>query len=190
MLVSEAIVRDYTMLPLDDPRWQSYTGGYRTPFDASALLRQLFDRGASPELWDELWLQLHHQGDVGTASFAAVPWLLESARRSPELDWNAFGLIAVIELERLHYCGNRPMPAELEESYAKAIDRLPEIVSAHAQKEWRPIVMQHVMACIALARGQRLLARAYLEMDREGAIKWLEEEMGFGRREVRRWAKE
>ncbi len=116
------------MLPLDDPRWQSYTGGYRTPFDASALLRQLFDRGASPELWDELWLQLHHQGDVGTASFAAVPWLLESARRSPELDWNAFGLIAVIELERLHYCGNRPMPAELEESYAKAIDRLPEMV--------------------------------------------------------------
>lgn len=176
------------MLPLDDPRWQLYTGGYRVPYDASVPLRRLFEEGASPALWDELWQELYQQGDVGPASFAAVPWLLEYSRRSQELDWNAFGLIAVIELERPRSCCNCPMPAELAESYDEAMARLPEVVGAHAQKEWPPILMQHIVACLALARGQRLLARAYLEMDREGAIRWLAEGMGFDECAVRRWA--
>lgn len=178
------------MLALDDPRWQSYTGGYRVPYDASAPLRRLFVEGASPELWEELWQQLHHQGDVGPAAFAAVPWLLEYAARQKELEWHVFGLIAVIELERTHYCRNRPMPPELADDYSEAIARLPEVVSAHTHKEWSPIVTQHIVACIALARGQRLLARAYLDLDRDGAVKWLTEGIGFDEREVRRWANE
>jgi hypothetical protein len=100
------------MLPLDDPRWRSYTGGYRVPYDASLPLRRLFEEGATSELWDELWQELYHQRDVGPASLAAVPWLLEYARQQPELDWNPFGLIAVIELERVRYCRNSPMPSE------------------------------------------------------------------------------
>jgi hypothetical protein len=178
------------MLPLDDPRWPSYTGGYRVPYDASVPLRRLFEGGASPDLWEELWQELHHQGAIGPASFAAVPWLLEYSKRSQELDWNAFGLIAAIELERPHYCRNRLMPPELADSYYEAIARVPEVVGTHAQKEWPPILLQHIVACIALARGQRLLARAYLEMDREGAIKWLAEGMGFDEGEVQRWARE
>jgi len=176
------------MLPLDDPRWQTFTGGYRVPYDASAPLRRLFEQGASPELLDELCQELEHQGDVGPASFAAVPWLLEYARRQPKLDWQAFALIAVVELERTHYCRNRPMPGELADGYYAALARLPEVEGGHEQKKWSPILMQHIAACVALARGQRLLARAYLEMDRDGAKKWLTEGMGFDEREVRRWA--
>jgi len=178
------------MLPLDDPRWSTYEGGYRVPYDASVPLRKLFEVGASDELWDELWQELHHQGDVGPASFAAVPWLLEFIRGSGKMDWNAFGLIAVIELERYHYCRNGTMPSELTDSYYAAVAMLPEVVAAHSQKEWEPPLMQRIVACTALARGQRLLARAYLEMDRDGAMKWLAEEMGFDEREVQRWAHE
>jgi hypothetical protein len=115
---------------------------------------------------------------------------LEYTWRQPELDWNAFGLIAVIELERVRSCRNRPMPPELADGYNRAIARLPEVVGAHPHKEWSPMLMQHIAACIALARGQRLMARAYLEMDRDGAIKWLVEGMGFDEREVQRWAGE
>ena len=39
-----------------------------------------------------------------------------------------------------------------------AIARLPEVAGAHFQQEWSPTLMQHILACIALARGQRLLA--------------------------------
>jgi hypothetical protein len=178
------------MLPFDDPRWRSYTGGYRDPYDASAPLRQLLEQGASPSLWSELWQELFHQGDIGPASLAAVPWLLEYIRRSPELDWNAFGLIAVIELERPHHCNNWPMPSELADSYLAAVAQVPEVAACHAQKQWSPILTQHIAACIALSRGQRLLARAYLDMDGEGAVKWLADGMGFDEREVQRWAHE
>src|SRR5207248_41909 len=109
------------MLPLDDPKWATYNGGYRIPYDASVPLSRLMRDGASDELWDELWQNLHHQGDVGPASFAAIPWLLEFVRRSPVMDWNAIGLIAVIELERPHYCRNRKMPEELVGGYFQAL---------------------------------------------------------------------
>jgi hypothetical protein len=94
------------MLALDDKRWQSYLGGYGVPYDASQLLRRLLEGGADDELWEELWTELHHQGDVGQASYAAVPWLVEYVRRSPQIDWNALALIAKIELER--GCHNNP----------------------------------------------------------------------------------
>jgi hypothetical protein len=72
-----------SMLPLDDPPWKTLTGGYQVPYDVLVPLHKLFERDASKELWDESWQELHHQGDLGTASYAAVPHLLEYARRSP-----------------------------------------------------------------------------------------------------------
>jgi hypothetical protein len=37
--------------------------------------------------WNILWDDLHHQGDVGEASYAVVPYLAEYARKaSPEYD--------------------------------------------------------------------------------------------------------
>jgi hypothetical protein len=153
-------------------------------------LSRLFEEGATPEIWDQLSLELEHQGDIGEASIAAVPWLLEYSRRQTELEWNVFYLIAVIELARPRHCKNHPMPPELAEGYFLALGRLPEVVGAHVHKDWSSIVMQYIAACIALARGQRLLARTYLEMDRDGAVGWLIEAAGFDEREVRRWANE
>lgn len=74
------------MLQFDDARWRSYKGGYRVPYDASLALRRLLAEGPDDELWDELWSELHHQGDLDQASYAAVPWLVEFIRRSPKLD--------------------------------------------------------------------------------------------------------
>jgi hypothetical protein len=54
------------MLPLGDPRWNELPGGYGTPFDPSDLLRRL---EGGKKAWDELWQELHHQGDVGVASY-------------------------------------------------------------------------------------------------------------------------
>src|SRR5260221_12945322 len=88
------------MLPLDDPRWQSYKGGYRVPYDASPALRRLLAESIHEYLWEEFWNKLHHQGDVDQGSYAAVPWLVEFVRRSSKIDWNALALIATIELER------------------------------------------------------------------------------------------
>jgi hypothetical protein len=61
------------MLALDDRKWKELLGGYKVPYDASHALRRL-ERGA--DAWKELWEELHHQGDLGEASYAAVPKLV------------------------------------------------------------------------------------------------------------------
>ena len=165
-----------SMLPLDDSRWKTLAGGYRVPYDVSVPLRALFERGASKELWDELWQGLHHRGDVGPASYAAVSHLLEFARRSPRLDWNVFGLIAVIELQRP---SNPGVPGFLAAGYLRAIKELPAVVGSHPQLKWDGVLTRHIVCCVALARGQRALARVYLEMGPDAAQRWLRDEIGY-----------
>src|SRR4051794_26287410 len=121
------------MLPLDDARWQSYKGGYRVPYDASLALGRLLHDGPNEALWEELWNELHHQGDLNLASYAAVPWLVQFVRRSPKLDWNAVALIATIDLERDQH-NNPPVAEELLAGYDSAIRSLPAVLGTHADR--------------------------------------------------------
>ena len=163
------------MLSLDDPAWKTYKGGRRELYDASRPLRQLVSGESSAPIFEELWDALHHQGDVDSASYAAIPYLVDFARRSFRLDWDIFGLIAVIELERPH---NPQPPPELADDYYRTIQDLPVIICSHPYREWDDLSTRALVSCIALAQGQRLLARLYLEMTREAAAKWLNQELG------------
>ena len=105
------------MLSLGDEKWRDLHGGYRRPYDASAPLRLLQDGG---DVWDELWNELHHQGDVDVASYASVPQLVRIAGESPSRDWNFYGLVATIEVER-HRKGNPTIPDWLKDDYNAAL---------------------------------------------------------------------
>jgi hypothetical protein len=78
------------MISLDDVRWSNMTGGYKSPFDPRPLLKKLATDSDTTEVWHELWEELHHQGDVGEASFAAAPFLVRSYRERGLLDWNIY----------------------------------------------------------------------------------------------------
>jgi hypothetical protein len=166
------------MLSLDDPRWRSYKGGYRVLYDASPGLRRLLAEGPTEELWEEFWNELHHQGDVHQASYAAVPWLVEFISRSSRIDWNALALIATIELER-DQNRNPKVAKELSASYYASIKSLPAVLGTHADQEWSELVVRAAVACVAMARGQRWFARAYFELDRDTAGRWFSEEFGW-----------
>jgi len=64
------------MLDLNDKRWAEMKGGYRAPFDPRPLLAQIETGKKLDETWYELTGELFHQGDVGEASYAAVPHLV------------------------------------------------------------------------------------------------------------------
>ena len=88
------------MLSFDDNRWLELTAGYRTPVDLRPLLRRL-ETVPNPKLvWEELWQELYHQGDVGPGSFVAVPHLVRIHRQRCVPDWNTYALVAAIELAR------------------------------------------------------------------------------------------
>lgn len=81
------------MLSFADKRWSDLKGGYRMKFDPRPFLSSIETDEDTDAAWHELWEELHHQGDVGDASYAAVPHLVRIPR-----------LRGVIHLEHLCHC--------------------------------------------------------------------------------------
>ena len=52
-----------SIISLEDVRWANLTGGYRTPLDPRPLLTRLETDSDTTEVWQELWDELHHQGE-------------------------------------------------------------------------------------------------------------------------------
>ena len=118
------------MLSLNDPLWQGLEGGYRTRYDASTALRRLEREPSNSEVWDELFQELHHQGDVGVASYAAVPHLVRICVTNNYVHWHTFGLVGIIESER-HQTRNPTLPDWFETAYHEAIRELFRFGFAH-----------------------------------------------------------
>ena len=95
-------------------------------FDPRPLLAKLEAKQELESTWHELWDELHHQGDVGDASYAAVPQIVRIYRHHGAMDWNTYAIVVIIELARGR--GTNPeVPKWLEEEYFAAIQDLAEI---------------------------------------------------------------
>jgi hypothetical protein len=154
------------MLNLDDPKWQTFEGGYRTPYDASVLLRQ-FENTSDPEIinsiLNELWEELHHQGDVGLASYMSVPHLIRISKEKHLFDTDLLGLVTVIEIQRQK--NNPDVPKEYEEEYFNALKQITELTSLGFNKDWDLETASCILSAIAIAKNQTQLGKAILNMD-------------------------
>jgi len=142
------------MLSLDDKRWNNMLGGYRMPYDPRPAFAKLQSGTDISNAWEELWGDLHHQGDVNEASYASVPHLVRIYHERPTADWNTYGIVGVIELARKS--GKNPdVPSWLAEDYFKAIQELAKIGLAEIPKTNDPDVVRAILGVIALAKGAR-----------------------------------
>src|SRR5215469_16999620 len=94
------MVHSAPMLSFNDERWNNLTGGYKTLFDPRPALRRLESQQDTAVAWEELWRELHHQGDVGPASYAAIPELVRIHRATNIAHWHLYAMAAIIELAR------------------------------------------------------------------------------------------
>lgn len=78
------------LLPLNDLRWPTYRGGYRTPCDIVPLIQRLQTEGTSEGFWKIAWEELHHQADVGEATYALVPYIVDHQSRQRDIDEQVF----------------------------------------------------------------------------------------------------
>ncbi len=143
------------MLGTDDKRWTTMTGGYRLPFDPRPLLSRLETEHDTESVWRELWDELHHQGDVGDASFAAVPHLVRIHCKRGLPDWNTYAIVAAIELARNE--GTNPdVPNWIEKDYFHAIQELAEIGIHQISQTRDPEVVRAILSIIAIEKGLRI----------------------------------
>ena len=149
------------MLPLFDSKWTSLLGGYQVPYDPSDALSRL-EQGQ--DAWPELWDELHHQGDLGVASYAAVPQLVRIASRADRRDWNFYGLVSTIEVER-HRTSNPPLPDWLTDDYDAALRQMQRLALHDLPQVADPITVRTLLAALALCKGQAKLGALLAGLD-------------------------
>lgn len=120
-----------TILSLSDPRWNEYRTGYnRKSTSVVEWINVLLSENFDDTHWNYLWDELHHQNDVGEASYAVVPYLAQYAKSTNSSNWNIWGFPVVVELARLDI-KNPKIPKEIELSYFRSF----EILSQEALKK-------------------------------------------------------
>ena len=143
--------------------WAELDGGYRTPYDPRPALAAL---EAGQGDWDELWQELHHQGDVGLASYAAVPLIARITEQAAVPDWNPFALVATIEEARIS--GPNPaLPNWMKSDYEAAWKRLFAVAHRLLPDAADDELIRSLLSVLAFGKSQPLLARLALLTEAE-----------------------
>ena len=168
------------MLALEDPLWSELRHAYGAAADTPVLLRQLAsypgETSYQDEPWFTLWSSLCHQGDIYSASFAAVPHIIEALAADPaRASLNYFLLPASIEVAR--DSGSVVIPPSLEPAYRAALAQLPRLAAIAAHADWDHSLCTAALAATAAATGNHQVARLLLETEPDdipGVIEWLQ----------------
>jgi hypothetical protein len=163
------------MLLLTDTVWRELQGGYRVPYDASKALARM-ERGES--VWEELWNELHHQGDVGVASYAAIPQIVRISEARRDRDWNLYALASTIEIER-HRKNNPPLPEWLAPSYKAAWEGIVRLALFDLAGKLDELTLRSALAVIALGRGDLKLGALLNHSDTAEIAAYVEDNLAW-----------
>jgi hypothetical protein len=167
---------DLACLPLDSPRWRELEDAYGKACDIPDLLRMLetvpsSDDDAEP--WFSLWSALAHQGDVYSASFAAVPHVVRALATAPlAADCTYFQFPAVVEAWRQQK--HVLIPEDLQGAYSAALTALPGLVAQASAREWDSNFLACALSALAAAKGFGNVAGAVLEITPDVADEFME----------------
>ena len=156
------------MVPLDGPRWATLSRAYGSAADIPPLLRavaaDLAHSSPTEGPWFNLWSALHHQGDIYSASFAAVPHLVEALSIDPaHACFDFFLMPASIEVTR-----NRkqtPIPPDLADAYLASLERIPIVAGPALARPWDDSLCRSILAALAASKGHFDTAETLIEVD-------------------------
>lgn len=158
--------------------WHKLTHAYGSAEDIPALLAALSDFPSESsyynEPWFSLWSALCHQGDIYSASIAAVPEIIRILGACPErATFCFFVLPASIESARVK--GSVEVPAELSSAYFEAIKALGGLALRACQGASDDLVRRGALAAFATSIGQQAYAEVILEIPADDApdvVEW------------------
>lgn len=154
------------MLSLESARWLELEHAFGHASDIPPLLRRLRDLPSSigeSEPWFSLWSALAHQGDVYSASFAAVPHVVDALASAPsKADASFFHFPAWVEICRARQ--ETRIPTDLAADYVAALQRLPALVAEATPGRNDLDFAACATAAVAAALGQHAMAEVILKM--------------------------
>ena len=155
------------MASLNDIRWSELSHAYGFAGNLEPLLKSLYafpsESNSKSEPWHTLWSSLCHQGDVYSASFAAVPIIVDALSTAPLKATQSYFLLPVgIELARVNHRAD--VPEGLEKLYGAALSRFPQLVAAASSRDWSQDLTAAALAAVAVSRGQWNTAQLLLDV--------------------------
>lgn len=163
------------MLPLADSRWSNLQGGYRTNVNIPKLIEALDDGKDDTTAWEQLWNELHHQGDVDLGSYAAIPHLIRIHRRRGLTTWNTYGLVATILLASRED-QNPDIPDWLQDDLQEALTALAAVAHLELPTSSSPLHKRLMLAVIAISSELPEYAKVMVDFSPE-EISSLEERL-------------
>ena len=159
------------MLPLDDPRWKrlahrNWSEGRGAP-DVAAELARLLKHPEDTNGFQELWPYLYSEGTLYPAAYAAVPYVLEIARRLPPYQraehLMLIGYAAVPEDASLSFLGDVSPLVELDyrQSLKAALPLLSETLLHPLDRD----MLRFLLAALAGLKGHFPLQEALENLD-------------------------
>jgi hypothetical protein len=121
---------------------------------------------------------LHHQGDIGEASYALVAHLPAVLERAGKPVAQALAFAAVVEQQRC-VPRNPPLPPELDHCYHKALRELLTISTTTWPTSAPAELVSAYSSLFAIVSGQPVLSRAYFELGINEAKAFLKEHIGY-----------
>lgn len=144
------------MVALDDPRWAELEGAYGSAAAIPELLRAL-EASPDPERWSELYSWLCHQDTNYTATYAAVPHIVEMAVRRPPTERTDF----VVFIGHVAACERTcPVPDELAAAYERALAVVEPHVRVAIAARPADETIWYLLSAAAAVRGLGLVATA------------------------------
>lgn len=159
-------------MKLTDKFWAKLDGGYRTLYDVSVPLikmEQSGDPAVHAAIWEELWQNLHHQGDVGLASYMALPQLVRITKEKGLVDWNLFALCSIIEQQR-HENDNPDLPTAAQKYYQDGLTELNELALETLKTDQEDTLFTTALAAIATCSGRTRLGKALVQLEDEEVL--------------------
>jgi hypothetical protein len=165
------------MLPLNDARWSTLSNAYGASSHIPKLLvdaeKLPEDSGRDVEPYFSLWSALCHQGNVYSASYAALPHLIRIVEENPDqFRWTLLLLVHAIEVARSE--GRGPIvPDGLSESYKMALTRIPAIAGGLMTGDLSEVELRVILAACASAKGFAPMGEAISELTPEITARFL-----------------
>jgi hypothetical protein len=155
------------VLSLDSPDWVNLAHAYGSAADIPQLLRQLESFPSSEgnaEPWLSLWSALAHQGDVYSASFAAVPHVVRVLSIDPaRVSFDYFQFPAWVEICRQRH--QLQVPTDLSAAYFQSIKRLASLVGEASSSDWDESLLAAAMSALAVSKGFARIGEIAQELD-------------------------
>ncbi|MEZ5427094.1 MAG: hypothetical protein R2747_12565 [Pyrinomonadaceae bacterium] len=157
------------MIELSENVWRQLEHAYGEASDIPSLLKQLSEypvyESYKSEPYFSLWSALCHQGDVYSASYAAVPHIVRLLVQNPDRATVDYVLLPIcIEIARLN--GNGPeINTEVEESYFSSLKEIIQIMPQVSVRDEGDVRV--LAAAVAVVNGNASLGDAILELSND-----------------------